>query len=248
MGRGGHYCAAHTIPKWVPKAAQRYLQHTHQGVSIRAVARDAGCHPSTVLRQIRRYENLRDDPLVDEALCQLGHQHFPSLLSKPTKETPIMSAPIRHTELKTDDATLNREGRRILRRLCETGAVLAIAPEMEKAVVVRDLPSGESTRTAVVDRQVAQAMALKDWISCVKSGRIVRYGITTAGRAALKRLLAEVENTGTGFAEAPAQFGDQHRVWGEKTVSDGGTRRAITWRNPRWRPWRVAKTKTACAF
>ena len=159
-----------------------------------------------------------------------------------------MSAPIRHTDLKTDDATLNREGRRILRRLCETGAVLAIAPEMEKAVVVRDLPSGETTRTAVVDRQVAQAMALKDWISCVKSGRIARYGITTAGRAALKRLLAEVEKTNARFAEAPAQFGDQHRIWGEKNVSDGGARCAITWRNPLWRHWLGAKIKTVNAF
>lgn len=118
MGGQAQNSGTHTIPKWVPEAAQRYLQHTQQGISIRAVARDAGCHASTVLRQIRRYENRRDDPLVDEALRQLGHQHFPSQLSKTTKETPIMSAPIRHTDLKTDDATLNREGRRILRRLC----------------------------------------------------------------------------------------------------------------------------------
>ncbi len=138
-----------------------------------------------------------------------------------------MSAPIRHAKLKTDDATLSREGRRILRRLCETGAVLAIASDMEKAVVVRDLPSGKTTRTAVVDRQVAQAMALKDWITCVKPGRIARYGITTAGRAALKRLLIEAESANAGFAEAQTPFGDQHRVWGDKTVSDGGSRRAV---------------------
>lgn len=138
-----------------------------------------------------------------------------------------MSAPIRHSEQKTDDATLNREGRRILRRLSETGAVLAIAPEMEKAVVVRDLPSGETTRTAVVDRQVAQAMALKDWITCIKPGRIARYGITSAGRAALKRLLAEAENASAGFSEAQSPFGDQHRVWGEKTVSEAGSRRSM---------------------
>ncbi|MCK4712821.1 MAG: helix-turn-helix domain-containing protein, partial [Marinosulfonomonas sp.] len=211
------------IPKWVPEAAQRYLRHTKQGLSIRAVARDAGCHASTVLRQIRRFENRRDDPLVDEALRELGHQHFQTT----QKEPPVMSAPIRHAKLKTDDATLSREGRRILRRLCETGAVLAIASDMEKAVVVRDLPSGKTTRTAVVDRQVAQAMALKDWITCVKPGRIARYGITTAGRAALKRLLIEAESANAGFAEAQTPFGDQHRVWGDKTVSDGGSRRAV---------------------
>ncbi len=220
-------CGANTIPQWVPKEARRYLQHTSQGKSIRAVARDAGCHASTVLRQIRRYENRRDDPLVDEALRDLGQQLFPTRPPLTDKETPVMSAPIRHKNLKTDDTTLNREGRRILRRLCETGAVLAIAPEMEKAVVVRDLPSGQTARTAVVDRKVAQAMALKDWITCVKPGRIARYGITTAGRTALKRLLAEAENASGGFAEAQAQFGDQHRIWGEKTVADNGSRRAV---------------------
>ncbi|MCF6316487.1 MAG: helix-turn-helix domain-containing protein [Marinosulfonomonas sp.] len=220
-------CGADTIPEWVPKEARRYLQHTNQGKSIRAVARDAGCHASTILRQIRRYENRRDDPLVDEALRDLGQQLFPTRPPLTDKETPVMSAPIRHKNLKTDDTTLNREGRRILRRLCETGAVLAIAPEMEKAVVVRDLPSGQTARTAVVDRKVAQAMALKDWITCVKPGRIARYGITTAGRSALKRLLTDAENASGGFAEAQAQFGDQHRVWGEKTVSDNGSRRVV---------------------
>ena len=216
-----------SIPKWVPEAAHRYLLHTKQGLSIRAVARNAGCHASTVLRQIRRFENRRDDPLVDEALRELGHQHFPSQQQPTEKDKPIMSAPIRHAKMKTDDATLSREGRRILRRLCETGAVLAIAPDMEKAVVVRDLPGGQTTRTAVVDRQVAQAMALKDWITCIKAGRIARYGITTAGRAALKRLLAEAENAKAGFAEAQTQFGNQHRVWGEKSVAEDGKRRSV---------------------
>ena len=220
-------CRSGSLPSWVPEAALRYLQHTKQGLSIRAVAREAGCHASTVLRQIRRFENRRDDLLVDEALSNLGRQHFPTIVNPTRKEPPAMSAPIRHSNLKTDDATLNREGRRILRRLSETGAVLAIAPDMEKAVVVRELSGGQTARTAVVDRQVAQAMALKDWITCVKNGRIARYGITSAGRAALKRLLAEAENVKAGFAEAPAHFSDQHRVWGEKAVSEDGQRRAV---------------------
>lgn len=226
-GQTARFSDVNSIPNWVPEAAQRYLRHTKQGVSIRAVARDAGCHASTILRQIRRYENRRDDPLVDEALRGLGHQHFSPHDTRTTEETPTMSAPIRHAGLKTDDTTLNREARRILRRLCETGAVLAIAPDMEKAVVVRDLPSGETTRTAVVDREIAQEMALKDWISCVKSGRIARYGITSSGRSALKRLLAEAENASAGFAEAQTPFGEQHRVWGEKSVLDDNTHRSV---------------------
>lgn len=93
-GQTAQYSDVNSIPKWVPEAAQRYLRHTKQGISIRAVARDAGCHASTILRQIRRYENRRDDPLVDEALRVLGHQHFSTEHSRTTKETPAMSAPI----------------------------------------------------------------------------------------------------------------------------------------------------------
>ena len=219
--------AAGRIPKWVPPEALRYLRHTLKGQSIRAVAREEGCHASTIMRQIRRFENRRDDPLVDEALLNLGKQHFTPHQHNKNKEPDKMGASIRHAEFKTDDATLKCEGRRILRRLCETGAVLAIAPDMDKAVVVREMPSGQTTRTAVVDRHIAQAMALKDWISNIKSGRIARYSITAAGRAALKRLLAEVENANAGFAESQAQFGDQHRDFGEKNISENGRRRSV---------------------
>lgn len=103
-------------------------------------------------------------------------------------------------------ATLTREARRILRRMCETGAVLAVAAEMEKAVVVRDTGEGGSTRTAVVDAPIAQAMALKDWIACDQPGRISRYHITSTGRQALNRMVAEQESRVRGFAEAQAGF------------------------------------------
>ena len=36
------------------------------------MARKTGVHPSTVLRQVRRYETRRDDPVIDEALCALA--------------------------------------------------------------------------------------------------------------------------------------------------------------------------------
>ncbi|PIE14715.1 MAG: helix-turn-helix domain containing protein [Rhodobacterales bacterium] len=219
--------SVNSVPSWVPQEAWRYLRHTLQGTSIRAVAREAGCHASTVLRQIRRFENMRDDPLIDQALNTLGQQHFALKHQKNHKDRNNMTAPIRHSELKTDDATLKTEGRRILRRLSENGAVLAIAPDMEKAVVVRELPGGKTTRTAVVDQHIAQAMALKDWISCRKNGRIARYSITSTGRSALKRLLAEAENARAGFAEAQAPFADQHRDFGAKMVNEHGVRRAV---------------------
>ena len=111
------------------------------------------------------------------------------------------------------DATIEREARRILRRLNETGACLAVAKDMEKAVVVRDLPDGRTTRTAVLDRPVAQALALKDWISPQEKGKITRYTITAAGRTALKRFVAADESQRAGFAESPAVFDGAQPVW-----------------------------------
>ena len=197
------------LPNWVPEGALHYLAHTELGLPIRALARAANCHASTILRQIRRVETRRDDPLVDAALRQLGQVHHKETLPEPQKEDDAMPVPSTDPIAVPDASTLNREALRILRRLCETGAVLAVATEMEKAVVVRDTAGGSSTRTAVVSTDVAQAMALKDWITPASTGRIVRYHITAAGRTALQEMLEDPELSQldpTGLAEAPANF------------------------------------------
>jgi len=59
------------MPEWVPPAAKVYLTHVCDGIPIRELARTKGCHASTVLRQIRKIEAERDDPLKDEALERL---------------------------------------------------------------------------------------------------------------------------------------------------------------------------------
>jgi hypothetical protein len=194
------------LPAWVPDDAKHYLAHTEGGEAIRKLARLAGCHASTVLRQVRRIETLRDDPLVDGALKRLGKLQVQASETGRNKEFVTMKEPQRD-EMTPDAAVLAREARRVLRRLCESGAVLAVAAEMDKAVVVRDTGEGGSTRTAVVEAPIAQAMALKGWIACESPGRISRYRITAAGRAALSKLLAEQENKLRGFAEAQAGFG-----------------------------------------
>ena len=51
-----------TLPAWLPDAVRLYLDHTEDGVSLRALARREGRHASTVMRQVRRYEARRDDP------------------------------------------------------------------------------------------------------------------------------------------------------------------------------------------
>lgn len=221
----GNVTMDNPLPEWIPGSVRMYLCHTDEGLSLRALARREGCHPSTILRQVRRFENRREDPLVDEALDMISRAQAAMSPARDGKDdTTMTSTATAGTEpALADEATILREGRRILRRLAEPGAVLAIAPDMEKAVVLRDLPDGRSTRTGVMDRKVAQAFALKDWITCRRPGRVAAYEITTAGRAALKRLLEAEARDRQGMAEAATPFADQHRVWGERVMHDPQT-------------------------
>jgi lambda repressor-like predicted transcriptional regulator/DNA-binding PadR family transcriptional regulator len=206
------------LPAWVPAHVRHYLAHTEAGLSIRALARRAGCHASTVLRQVRRNETRRDDPLVDTALSRLARAARAARFSN-CEDIQQMKMETRfHGSELPDDTRLDAEARRILRRLAEPSAVLAVAPGMEKAVVVRETADGRSLRTAVVDAGIAEAFALKDWIEGETRGRIARYRLTPAGRAALKRLLG-AEAPGT--PETPSVFGDQHRDY----AGDEGGRR-----------------------
>ncbi|MGV8986396.1 MAG: DUF6456 domain-containing protein [Cypionkella sp.] len=214
-----------TLPAWIPDAVRLYLDHTETGLSLRAIARRDGRHASTVLRQVRRYEGRRDDPLLDEALDSLVRQQG-SAPSDPARKDAAMSAPIRHQNVSLDEATIQREGRRILRRLAEPGSVLAVAPDMEKAVVMREFPDGRSARTGVVDRGFAQAFALKEWISIRKAGRVTSYEMSATGRLALKRMVEEEEAQRMGLAEAPMAFQGQHREWAERDIAtEDGPRR-----------------------
>lgn len=220
----------------MPDDAKLYLRHIEDGISIRALARELGCHASTILRRIRRFEARRDDPLVDGALT-----------TKAENATP-----------RNND----REMLRILRRLAEPGAVMAAAEGMEKAIVTRN-----DIRTAVLDRQLAEEMALRGWVAQLgQGGRIQRYTLVPSGREALRRMLKSPRQrnavpgpgdfsnarpvsfdgsppTGApanqttarsdvmGMAEAPAGFdhAERHRVWDERVIQDpedGRRRRA----------------------
>lgn len=194
-----------TWPAWVPDAAKRYLAHTEAGKPIRALARENNMHPSTVLRQVRRTETLRDDPLVDAALRELAKTRALAHRAK-MKDIKMTNTGMHPARAMTTDK-IHAETGRVLRRMSETGAVLAIADGMDMGVVVRDDACGGTTRTAVVQREVAQAMALKEFISCDDpSARICRYRITAQGRSELRSFMAAEENGAQGFAEGQARF------------------------------------------
>ncbi len=190
--------AGEALPPWLPPEVRIYLAHVEGGQSLRAIARAEGMHPSTVMRQVRRFENRRDDPLIDDALGRLCPDP-----SDPTKEARPMPAPSMsqpQAAPPTDDETLRGEARRVLRRMAEPGAILAVAADMPRAVVLREGEAG-TVRLAVVERPVAEAFALRGWITCRKPGRVARYEITAAGRSEARRLQAEAEEAETPDAQ-----------------------------------------------
>lgn len=68
----GNLTPLRMLPTWLPDAVRLYVDHTEDGLSLRALARRDGCHASTVMRTVRRYERRREDPLMDEALDALA--------------------------------------------------------------------------------------------------------------------------------------------------------------------------------
>lgn len=210
--------AASGLPDWVPQRIRLYIAHTKDGRSLRALARDRGLNPSTVLRHVRRYEERRDDPLMDGALSALGQgdARLPPAATGSAGASPVMP----------DERLLRLEGRRLLHRLAEPGAVLAFSPAMEKAVIMRTLPDGASARTAVLDRAVAQAFSLKEWVRCRKAGRVSTYEISAAGRAELRRMEVRSGGEDTGrFAEGMAPFAGMRPWTGGGAIDDAGPRR-----------------------
>jgi len=199
------------LPDWIPDLAVTYLNHVGHGVPLRKIARAKGIHASTVMRQVRKLELRRDDPLMDEALEQLTQIYISTQLTPTEEKLPMQSAP----NLRADDPQIQREARRILRRLCEKDAYLLVAPQLELAAVFRDQSDGSRRRIATVKRDVARAFVLLDWITGEAVGVLMRYTITSVGRAALKRLLSK--------DTADAGFQDQHRDYAERDVLDDVT-------------------------
>jgi transposase-like protein/DNA-binding PadR family transcriptional regulator len=192
-----------------------YLRHVEGGESIRSLAREAGCHASTILRRIRRFEARRDDPLVDRAVERASGAEA-SGRAHPAPGRIGM-----------------RQISRVLRRLAEPGAQMVVAEGMEKAIIVRD-----DIRTAILDRELAEHMAMRAWVQQIGQGRVSRYAITAQGREALRAAMsarrgnalprgedfvhADPVTEAAGCAEAAAEFthADRHRQWEEREITD----------------------------
>ncbi|WP_314733109.1 DUF6456 domain-containing protein [Pseudoruegeria sp. SHC-113] len=105
---------------------------------------------------------------------------------------------------ETPAAPFRSEAQRVLSRLTQPGSFLAVAPQMENALVMRADEAGEPQRIAVVGRDVAEGLALKEWINAEGEGRVRRYRITPAGRSWLKAQRSPAR--GGGMEEAAMGF------------------------------------------
>lgn len=214
------------VPEWVPESAVIYLAHVESGRSLRSLARETGCHASTILRRVRRYETRRDDLLIDLALRRLGtFSEGPTRGAHFEGGTDLMQPAQAAEPALIDDGELRRTAPRLLRRLNEAGACLAIARDMENAVIVREGPDGQTLRTAVLERYVAEAMALNEWIALSSEGRITRYRITSAGRTALKQFMAEDETRCARLGEAGEASPDRQNDWAERNSQATGNKK-----------------------
>lgn len=233
----------------VPPPVMHYLAHTECGISIRELARQAGCYASTISRQVRRIETCRDDALFDSGLRRLGPRfpaqdhafvrHIDRVLGKrprSKKDISSMVSPKSNPSASSEKEILRRDMLRVLGRLCEKGALLAVAADLENAVVVRDGPQAQGLRTAVVARQLAEVLALNEWIVVQVQGRVTRYAITASGRAAYHSLSTEAGEVGDlpdfeaetpaapGMAEARVAFAGKEAC--EIRAEQGQSRRA----------------------
>lgn len=201
-----------------------YLRHTVHGHSIRSLAREIGVHPSTVSRRVRKLETKRDDPMFDQALDGLSNNGTMQDADHGKDEPYELQEQAR---IPTSNCALNPiDTMRYLKRLNETGAFLALASDMENAVIMRPTAEGQNVRSAIIGRSEVQALSISDWITLISKGRLSRYEITPAGRKALKRLVAGQEQTRFPEYERNA-FAEQHREWGERNeISEAAGRSA----------------------
>jgi hypothetical protein len=94
-------------------------------------------------------------------------------------------------------------------------------------------------------------LALKDWVTLHSDGRIKRYRISTTGRHALKRFLAEEEALRAGMSEEANPFAAQHGELATRTDWDGhGTRRRVRYNatESSFYLWRGGATKQGSHF
>lgn len=151
-----------------PEEARRYLAHTAEGRPLRDIAREAGCHPSTILRQVRKLEALRDDPLVDRGLAAQVEDKGDGDAAGDGLDAIVLA----------------------MRHLCEPRAMLLYREGVRQAVIVKAVGEGETTVLGNVEVEIAAALVLHNWVAPDGGSALKRYRVTEEGRSHLPKLVA----------------------------------------------------------
>ena len=162
---------AQTRPGWTalfPEEAHRYLAHTADGRPLRDIAREAGCHPSTILRQVRKLETLRDDPLVDRVLTE----HRGALRDEAASDRAL-------------DAAVEA-----MRLLCQPRAMMLYREGVAQAAIIQTSGTGDTLALGTVALDVAAALILRNWVATNSDAALKRYRLTDEGRSQLPKLVA----------------------------------------------------------
>lgn len=194
-----------SLPAWLPVEIEHYLQHTLLGISIRKLAKQAGCHPSTILRQVRRIEDRREDILVDGGLKAITTRNLGRVHIEHNGTLSYQAQKHQGVEC----SKFNADALRIMTVLAAPGAVLAVVEGMDRAVIVRESVSAGQARDdkIAVDVFLAQCLALRGWIRLRSDGRVKQYVITPEGRSNLTKLVAEREEKARMRAQSVTQSG-----------------------------------------
>lgn len=221
-------CTVFSIfPDWVPSSIRCYFAYQKTPYSLRTLAQFSECAASTVLRQIRGLEARKhNDILFAWGMDDIG-AFFGAQLSLKYKGEAGMTVDILK-DFSITKEQLEKEGKRILRRLCEPRALLAVSHNMENAVVMRLDEEGKAVRTAITTREIAKIFALKEWVCCVSEGRTLQYRITSVGRQAFKRMMAKIEHGNKTahkhhakkYTTQETPYGAQHREWSFRSLED----------------------------
>lgn len=201
----------------LPEEARLYLRHVEQGVTIRALARESGCHASTILRRIRRFEAMRDDPLIDAALAGAA------TLAQRADQRQLV---------------------KVLRKLAESGAVMGVMEGKDRAIIVRhDLCTATLDRAQAENMALRGWVSLKpggrqmrQYVLTGRGREALRNLLQAAAEAGetapqgTEYLTARPVTASQGMAEPAASFdpADRHRVWEDRTIEDpedGSSRR-----------------------
>ena len=166
-------------PQWFAKAVHHYALIKDGAHTIRSLAREKNCHPSTILRQTRKIERLADTKAVQQALHRLRTNK---------DEMPQYSSAL-------GMCSATAELQKLLHFLEAPDCFVVMAENLPKAVIIRDHSESGPKQIGIVSAETAQAAAMQGLIARRGSGKVAKYFLAPKSR-----------NEPLGFSEANGKF------------------------------------------